>query len=340
MAKGVTLADIAAMVGVSSVAVHKALTDKPGVNAELRDKIKRIAIDMGYTSGAVQKLGTAEKTGNIGIIIPEQYYGYSISFYGRLHEEVVKALYRHQHFGIMELLTSEAEKNVYIPKVMQEQKVDGLILLGIADRGYSHFMASQTQLPAFFLDTYIPLMMMDTVISDGYYGAYIMTNYLISQGHRRIGFVGSVDATSSIADRFWGYRKALRDSRIDFEASWEIPDRDEKGEAFTNILENAEGMDAYVCNCDFVADILIQNLEKIGCRVPQDISVVGIDDFLPSGKDNSRITTYRVNMERMAELCVKSLINKINGEDYVKGIQLVSGEIVCKKSVAEKCELM
>jgi len=336
MAKGVTLADIAARVGVSNVAVHKALTGKPGVNAELRDKIKKMAIEMGYTSGSVEKLGTTEKTGNIGIIIPEQYYGYSISFYGRLYEEVVKTLYRQQYFGIMELLTPEAEENVYVPKVMQEQKVDGLIFLGTTDKEYSHFMACQTQLPVFFLDTYIPLVTMDTVISDGYYGAYIMTNYLISQGHRRIGFVGSVDATSSIADRFWGYRKALRDSRIDFEASWEIPDRDEKGKSFTNILENAEGMDAFVCNCDFVADILIQNLERIGYRVPQDISVVGIDDFLPLGTDNSRITTYRVNMERMAELCVKSLVKKIKGENYVKGIQIVSGEIICKKSVAEK----
>mgnify|MGYP002508340707 CR=1 FL=1 len=44
MAKGVTLTDIAERVGVSNVAVHKALTDKPGVNAELRSKIKALAL--------------------------------------------------------------------------------------------------------------------------------------------------------------------------------------------------------------------------------------------------------------------------------------------------------
>lgn len=338
MAKGVTLTDIAERVGVSNVAVHKALTDKPGVNAQLRDQIKALAKEMGYTgtTAGTGRVKSFERTGNIGVIIPEQYYGYSISFYGRLYEEVVKALYKHDYFGIMELLTAESENSVAVPRVMQGQKVDGLILLGPMNRRYIEFMTSQEQLPVFFLDNYIPTVTSDTVISNGYYAAYVMTDYLIGRGHKRIGFVGSVDASSSIADRYWGYRKALRDHGILYEESWEIPDRDEKTGAFTSIVDGADGMDAYVCNCDFIADIVIQNLEAKGYQVPQDKSVVGIDDFLPSGVDNTRITTYRVDMEQMAEKCVESLIRKIKGEVYVKGIQLVSGGIVCKRSVADR----
>lgn len=336
MAKEVTLADIAAKVGVSYVAVHKALTDKPGVNAELRNKIKTLAREMGYTNGIAEKTKNPNKTGNIGVIIPERYYGHAISFYGRLYENLVKTLYKYEYFGILELLTSEDEKNIHIPKVMQEQKVDGLICLGTTKQEYIEFMAHQTQLPIYFLDTYLPLIVMDTVISDGFYGAFSITTHLIRQGHKRIGFVGSVDATSSIADRFWGYRKALRDNQIAFDELWEIPDRDETGNTFATILENADGMDAFVCNCDFVADILIQNLEGNGYQVPKDISVVGIDDFLPAGINNRKITTYKVDMERMAELCVKSLIKKINGEKYVKGIQVVSGKIIYRETVAPK----
>ena len=78
MAKSVTLADIAAKVGVSSVAVYKALADKPGVSDKLRERIKQLADEMGYVSGAAEKAEAASKTGNIGIVIPEQYYGYSL----------------------------------------------------------------------------------------------------------------------------------------------------------------------------------------------------------------------------------------------------------------------
>ena len=107
MAKKVTLVDIAERAGVSNVAVHKALTDKPGVSDEMRRRIKALAEDMGYRSpsdhrspkghGGSSNYGKkgegAPMTGNIGVIIPEQYYGCSVSFYGQLYENVVKALF-------------------------------------------------------------------------------------------------------------------------------------------------------------------------------------------------------------------------------------------------------
>lgn len=336
MAKDVTLADIAAKVGVSSVAVHKALSDKSGVSDRLRKKIKEVAKEMGYANGTSARAEAAKGTRNIGVIIPELYYGYSTTFYGHLYERVVKALYKNEYFGILELLSAEDEKNIRIPKVMQDRKVDGVIFLGQIDEKYVRFMIRQTQLPVLFLDAYIPRVTFDTVISDGYYGTYMLTNYLISQGHRRIGFVGSVGATSSIADRFWGYRKALRENQIAYEEEWEIPDRDETGNILEMIGESAEGMDAFVCNCDATAHVLIQTLEGKGYRIPEDISVVGFDDFLPLGTDNSRITSYTVDMERMADVCVKTLIRKINGKKYVEGIQIVTGKIVHKKSVAKR----
>lgn len=108
MAKEVTLADIAEKVGVSSVAVSKALSGKPGVSDEMRLKIKRVAERMGYIPNPSVKPANTE-TGNIGVIIPEHYYGHSLSFYGKLYEAVVKTLYDYKYFGILELLSKENE---------------------------------------------------------------------------------------------------------------------------------------------------------------------------------------------------------------------------------------
>lgn len=337
MSKNVTLADIAAKVGVSTVAVSKALSGKPGVSDDLRIRIKHIAEQMGYISSSSGKASSVE-TGNIGVIVPENYYGYSISFYGQMYEKVVRALYNNGYFGILELLTKEDEKEGNLPKVMLDEKVDGLILLGQMEEDYITKMVQQTELPVFFLDTYIPAASFDTVISDGYYGMYMLTNYLISQGHRKIAFVGSVDVTSSITDRFWGYRRALRENHINFEEEWEIPDRYENGKTFEKILTTTDGMDAYACNCDFTARVLMQNLEEAGVSVPEDVSVVGFDDFLPVGMEMyaDRITTYGVDIERMAEVCVKSLIRKIKHKKYVEGIQIVTGKVVLKSSVMQR----
>lgn len=337
MAKDVTLSDIAAAVGVSNVAVHKALNDKPGVSEELRKKIKQTALEMGYINTTVVKQASGKtKTGNIGVIIPEQYYGYSTSFYGQLYEQVVKALYKNKYYGILELLSAEDTMNLRLPKVVQDKKVDGFIFLGQTSREYVDFILRQAKLPAIFLDSYLPMLTIDTVISDGFYGTYQLTNHLIQCGHQKIGFVGSVDATSSIADRYWGYRKSLRENQIEFQSAWEIPDRSEWGKTLDPIVEDTAGLDAFVCNCDITAYALIQNLKASGFSVPEDVSVVGFDDYLTPGMDDSLITSYRVEIDVMAKRCVKTLLKKMRGEQYAKGIQVVTGEIVYKKSVASR----
>lgn len=339
MAKDVTLADIAAQVGVSNVAVSKALSGKPGVSDELRMRIKQVAQQMGYIPNQSGKV-TVGETGNIGVIVPEHYYGYSLSFYGQLYEKVVRALYDNRYYGILELLSKEDEEESNIPKVLQDGKVDGLILLGQLDEKYIEKIVSQVELPVFFLDTYMPSIAFDTVISDGYYGTYLLTNYLIRYGHKKIGFVGNVDATNSIADRFWGYRKALRQNNIIFENQWEIPDRSKYGKIYDKILTRRIEMDAYVCNCDLAAYTVIQDLEELGYSVPEDVSVVGFDDFLPGGvgREEDRITSYSVDMDRMAEICVKSLIKKIKHKKYVEGVQIVAGKIVEKRTVKSRKE--
>lgn len=339
MAKDVTLADIAAKIGVSTVAVSKALTGKPGVSDELRIRIRQAAERMGYISSASGKSSVTE-TGNIGVIIPENYYGYSISFYGQLYEKVVRALYENQYYGIMELLSKEDEMDGTIPKVLRDGKVDGLIFMGQMDEEYICKIVGRSELPVFFLDTYMPSVAVDTVVSDGYYGTFMLTDYLIRRGHTKIGFVGNIYATDSIADRYWGYRKALRSHRIEFENRWEIPDRSQYGKISGQILYESGGLDAYVCNCDHAAQIVIQDLEKMGYSVPDDVSVVGFDDFLPPdwGRDADRITSYSVDMERMAQTCVKSMIQKIRHQKYVEGIQIVTGKIVEKQTVKDRTQ--
>lgn len=337
MAKNVTLSDIASAAGVSNVAVHKALNDKPGVSEDLRKTIKQLAMEMGYTSsGSTKKPSERSRTGNIGVMVPEKYYGYSVTFYGQLYEQVVKALYAYKYYGILELLELEDIMNLRLPKVVQDKKVDGLIILGQVSREYADFLLNHVKLPIIFLDSCLPGRAIDTVVSDGFYGTYMLTNYLIELGHRKIGFVGSVDMTSSIADRYWGYRKSLRENGIPFQNEWEFPDRDSLGSMLEPILEKPAGLDALVCNCDITALSVIQSLEANGFRIPEDLSIVGFDDFLLRGAGENFITSYRVEMEVMAKRCVKTLLKKIDGEPYAKGVQIITGEMICRNTVKDR----
>ena len=78
---------------------------------------------------------------------------------------------------------------------------------------------------------------------------------------------------------------------------------------------------------------LINKLKSRGLEVPKDISVVGYDNYALEDTTQEAITTYEVGMQRMAETCIKTLIKKICGERYYKGVQVVTGHIIYKKSV-------
>ena len=90
---------------------------------------------------------------------------------------------------------------------------------------------------------------------------------------------------------------------------------------------------AFVCNNDVAAAMLVNRLEQEGYRVPEDISVVGYDNYQPPGLCDIRITTYEVDMPEMARQAIAIMIRKISGEPYKRGETIVSGRIIYKESV-------
>ena len=69
--------------------------------------------------------------------------------------------------------------------------------------------------------------------------------------------------------------------------------------------------------------------------MPQDISVVGFDDYIFPGICRVGITTYRVDMDEMAGKAIEGLTGKISGEDYRRGITIVEGRMVVRESAGD-----
>lgn len=335
MAKAVTLSDIAKKIGVSTVTVSKALSDKSGVGPEMRKKIKEIASEMGYQPTSSMKKETAGGTGNLGVLIPAGFLDTVNSFYWNIYHFVVKSASEKGYYCILEIVDREEEAGLCMPKMIQDGKVDGVILIGQADSAYSEFIWKNQVVPVIFMDFYEADKEYDSVISDGFYGMYLSTDYLIQNGHERIAFVGTPFSTSSITDRYFGYLKAIMENHIPFRQDWVIQDREvsQGHEAYDRIDLPAEMPTAFACNSDYTADVLIQGLEEAGYRVPYDISVVGFDNCEWDKVVKVPITSYDVRKDRMAEMAVENLLKKIRKEPYVRGIQVVTGGLVKKKSV-------
>ena len=323
--------DIAAKLDISVVAVSKAMSGKKGVSEELRLKIKRTADAMGYKYGTDSKKKSA-LSNNIGIIVAERYVSDN-SFYLKFIRSISITIQKHDNYAFLHTLTSKNEENDILPDIFKHQRVDGIIVLGqIADKYSTEIISTGT--PVVFLDFYNELTSDNCIVCDGFYATYEMTNYLIRNGHKSIGFVGNISSTSSIQDRYLGYVKSLIEHALPLHDYFLISDRDSRtGEFIPLELPNIMPT-AFVCNCDETACRLITTLRENGYRVPEDVSVTGFDNSVYSSISVPNITTVEVNTAQMAELAVESLLSKIKTPSNPIGMVQVKGKLVLKDSVA------
>ncbi|MBR1911989.1 MAG: substrate-binding domain-containing protein, partial [Treponema sp.] len=164
------------------------------------------------------------------------------------------------------------------------------------------------------------------------YLEYLLTRHLINNGHRKLRFVGTFNSTTSINDRYMGFAKALLENNIPVSIDDVIPDRDARGGIVIPPLPEDDLPSAFVCNCDETAVRLITELRSHGIRVPEDVSVVGFDDFYAAPYDGPALTTVAVDFEAMARTVVDVLLRKINGQPYNKGCTVVGGKLVFRDS--------
>ncbi len=330
MKKTIYMRDIAKELGISIVTVSKALADKGGVSAELQKKILQVAKDMGYTPKP-QKADGGGVTKNICILVPDRFINQNKSYYWQLHQLISSNLLKRGYCGILEMLQTEDEDSLVMPTLIREKKADGIIILGQVHREYQSVITEITQ-PKLFLDFYEHRTDIDCVVADNYYLSYLLCSYLIDNGHREIGFVGSIGATSSIQDRYLGYSKTLLEYGIPIESQCIINDRDEDG-AFIPLQLPEKMPTAFICNCDEIAFNLVKTLNANGYSVPDDVSVVGFDNFIYSDICEPKITTVAFDAEAMAHVAVDIIIKKINQSSYKAGRRLITGELVIKDSV-------
>lgn len=331
MNKNITMKDIAEKLNISSVTVSKALNDKDGVSEELRARIKEVADEMGYRINAAAKAMRDGNSYNVGVIIPERFTGMAQSFYLQMYQYISMALEKYNYSGIMHLLTNDDEENNSLPKIYYEKKVDGFIVLGQTRKSYLQTI-KDTNIPIVFLDFYDEFDDVDSVITDNFFGAYELTNYLIRKDHQEIGFIGNLYSTSSIQDRFLGYYKSLLEHNIPIDQNIIIDDRDEQG-SYIDIELPEKLPSAFVCNCDQVAHNLIRKLKETGYSVPEDCSVVGFDNDIYATITEPNLTTVEVDVEEMANTAVRFIVGKLKGQTVNNGRVSVKGKIIYRDSV-------
>lgn len=327
---GVTMRDIGKRIGVSAVTVSKALAGKSGVSEEMRRKIVQLASELGYVNPNAQPSHAARGM-DVGILVPDQFFS-NDTFYAMFYKLLMQTLTDAGHFGILELIPESMMNSMMLPNVVRSNRVNALIILGQPTEKYTQMLSEQL-LPVVALDFYYAGIRMDAIIGDSAFGSARLTWDLIQKGHRDIGFLGNAKATSSIMERYLGYASAMMMNDLPIRPECVVRDRDDSNVMLELDKELPEKLPtAFVCNCDVLARSLIDTLARRGLRVPEDVSVVGYDDF-NNVPGSLPLTTFRVNTQAMCQMAVRMIEERCAGDTKPVGRFVVGGECVYRDSV-------
>ena len=308
----VGIGDIAAAAGVSVATVSRVLNGRVDVAPQTRTRVLTEIRRRRYASNRTPHPRRAERTGLIGVMIPEVTGGYFSEFVAG----IVEALEERELHPVISATHQDAER---------EREVLGRLSGGVTDGAILVMpVASVPQLPPLYhqgylhvvLDPAVPVHETTPVVMASHrMGARVATDHLLARGHRRIGVVTGQPAGLSSIERLAGYREALDTAGVAFdEALVHRGDYlfDGGWAAANELLATSARPTAIFAFNDAMAAGVVRAAAENGIAVPGSLAVVGFDDAELARYGTPPLTSVRQPLRDMGRSAVRLLCDLLD----------------------------
>jgi len=361
-----TIRDVANLCGVSTATVSHVLNGRNDrVGAETRERVLAAIRELRYRPPAMELRQKDILSQNLAFIVedlsdgPIRSHGYFSQIFDGVLEAAAKRAFSVTVF--IERMWSESGQAV---RRSYDGRCDGVVLLAPKTDSPLLQALPERGVPLVVIGTTVDIPGVSFVDVDNAAVGYEMTKYLIGLGHRRIAYIGASTTTSSAVERASGYRRAMdecgirSESRIMFSSVQSTTEfqryKLDHHEAPPKVeLEGAEVVGgwteemlqalfdgkhseptAIVCWNDDLARLAIRALQAMGKRVPQDVSVVGVDDGPPATLEKPHLTTWRQPLTHIGRRAVDLLVDRIYDHSLPDESVRYAAELVARQSAA------
>jgi DNA-binding LacI/PurR family transcriptional regulator len=310
-----SIADLAALAGVSKSTVSRALDDSPLISPETKERIRALAQEHGFHRNTAAR-GLSLKQSHVVGLLTHPYKKMEPLTDGFTHELMSGIAAGVQEHGYDLLLIQATERDTaWISRYLHSGRVDGFILMGSALTPEQLDLLETVRAPLALWGAPPGPHAFSTVIGDNLTGGRVAAEHLVQRGRRRIGFIGGPRRQPEIRDRYRGYEAALGAAGIavDPELS-EYTDWSPSGAARATaaLLERAPDLDGiFAAGGDLVAISALEELRKQGRRVPDDVAVIGYDDISLASFTSPPLTTVSQNVFVAGRLLAQSVIQQL-----------------------------
>jgi LacI family transcriptional regulator len=333
----ITMQQIAEMAGVSLKTVSRVVNKESGVRQETRDRVEKLIRKLEFQPNPSARGLAAARSFLVALLYDNPSTAYIIA----LQKGALRACRENNYGLIIDPCDRHSPDLVADTRTLvRRSRIDGLLLTPpLCDRADLLDMLDERNLKYVRIS---PLEHNDRsplVFADEISAAYRMTEYLVSQGHERIGFVTGHPHRSGTEMRIEGYSKALTDNGIEVQPEL-IVQGDytfESGEAAARkLLRAAEPPTAIFASNDYMASGVMKVATQLNLRIPYDISIAGYDDAPLAARLWPGLTTVRHPVERVSHIATEILIRYIQDQDTRFDPDLIHSDLVIRESTGPR----
>lgn len=316
-----TIVDIAELAGVAPMTVSRVINETGYVSEAMREKVQRAVKELNYHPNGLARSLKRQRTHVVGILLPDIANPFSAQLVSGIQEILLARGYA--SFICTSERSTEREQSGL--SALFDHRVDGIIVATRETPTGNEWLSRlvERNLPVVLVGREFPHPQVDRVTADHQSGGYEATKFLISAGHKRIGFVGVSLANGQGLRRFQGYLAALRDHHLQIEESLIVGPDAISGPGYSTQNDGYQGMKRLLslrkpptsvfARNDFTAIGAMCALHDAGLAVPDDVSIVGFDNVPLAAYTSPPLTTVDQPTVEQGRQAASLLLERIEG---------------------------
>jgi LacI family transcriptional regulator len=309
-----TLADVAHHAQVSTATISRMLRNTGPVSQDLRQRIETSITALGYTP---RRVSTRSGKGALALLVGDLLNPYFPEVVRGVQEEadsceMVLSLYN---------MSDHPQRQSQILQQLSKSGVEGVILAGLSP--FPELLAWQQRrgIPLILFNRQVHQPGVYCIVVDFENAMYRATQHLLGLNHTRIGHLASPSTGEIAMARLRGIQAALAEAGLDLRPEWcpVVPPGTEVEGGFQSMrslldLPKDERPTAVIAFNDIIAVGALHAVRAYGLRVPQDISILGVDDIAIAAHAHPPLTTVGQPKYRMGKLAVQILRRMSEGK--------------------------
>lgn len=328
--RAATLSDVARIAGVSLATASKAINGRDQVAPATRRRVIEAAEQISFTPNELARSLIAGRTGTVGLLTSD--------LEGRFVIPILMGAEDAFGAGQVNVFLCDARgdaiREQHQLKALLNRRVDGIIVVG---RQTDPRPSLGHDLPVPVVYAYAPSDDPTdvSVTPDNVAGGRLALEHLLACGRRRIAHISGDPTYAAAQDRAIGVREALADAGLELVGDVMFADWSEHWgrDAAAMLLAQHPDIDGIVCASDQIARGVLDTLRDLGRRVPEDVAVIGYDNWeILATNSRPELTSIDANLQQLGRAAARRVFEAIDGVDGDAGTHALPVRLVIRGS--------